>query len=59
MPEGQINGEAPGEVTAAEAVSDLPEPIDVPAGQAVHFPTPKAVLTPGGQKVLNALRPQR
>jgi hypothetical protein len=37
----------------------VPDPIQVPPGQTVHFPTPQPRLTQGGQKVLNALRPAR
>jgi hypothetical protein len=61
MAEGNVKGvEVEAAVTPEpEPVAEKPEPIDVPAGQAVHFPTPKAVLTAGGQKVFQALRPQR
>lgn len=61
MAEGNVKGiDVEAAVTQEpEPVAELPEPIEVPVGQAVHFPTPKAVLTPGGQKVFQALRPQR
>jgi hypothetical protein len=65
MAEGEVKGIEVETTNVAEeniekqktGLTDVgPEAEAIPAGQTVHFPTPKPRLYPGGQATLNALR---